>query len=385
MSGPAYVWEGLEVLRQDIEAAARKEISVLVSGETGTGKEVIARSVHELSPRTARRFIALNCAAISPTVIESELFGHVRGAFTGATTSKKGVFEEAHGGTLFLDEIGEFPLELQPKLLRALQEREVVPVGATKPIRCDFRLVSATNRDLQQSVQRGKFREDLFHRISAYPVLVPPLRERPLRARLKIIAAYSELYGVQLTEPAVSALLAYAFPGNVRELANLLERVAISAAGKPIGPDQLPTLGARRTAIAAAPAPSGAERAIDTIAAELPDFKSWSDAVRRAVLALAQVLVDRHAEACAAGMTPTEASRRLLSDVEVPELWHGFEVLVRATAVAILWDFSVNWPDREITATNLATLYGGAFTRGRRAQRPAFRERIRQLLERPRG
>lgn len=208
-----------------LERAAPTEATVLIDGETGTGKELAAEAVHDLSPRAAGPFVALDCGAIAPDLVESELFGHVRGAFTGAISDRRGVFEEAHSGTLFLDEIGELPASLQPKLLRVLEKREVRPVGASTSRPVDVRVVAATNRDLAAEVNRGAFREDLYFRLAVVRVSLPPLRAR--RADIPVLVHHF----VQDIAPAhvgLSARLSQAFasralPGNVRELRNLVE------------------------------------------------------------------------------------------------------------------------------------------------------------------
>jgi two-component system response regulator AtoC len=212
---------------------------VLIRGESGTGKELVARAIHEASPRRARKFVAVNCAAIPAPLLESELFGHVRGAFTDAVRDKPGLFEEADGGTLFLDEVGELPLALQVKLLRALQESEIRPVGGAESIKIDVRLVAATLRDLEVEVAQGRFREDLYYRLNVLPVMVPALRERvediPELARW-FAAKHGARHGrvAELGEDAIEALVARAWPGNVRELENVIERALVLSEGPAI-------------------------------------------------------------------------------------------------------------------------------------------------------
>ncbi len=207
--------------------------TVLLMGESGTGKEVLARCIHSNSPRASRVFVAVNCAALSPTLIESELFGHEKGSFTGAVGQHIGRFERAHGGTLFLDEIGELDANLQAKLLRVLQEKTFERVGGTRQITVDVRVIAATNRDLQRMVADGKFREDLYYRLNTFPLEIPPLRDRPADieplARLFLARAARELGrpAPQLTVEARDRLLGYAWPGNVRELENMMQRLAI--------------------------------------------------------------------------------------------------------------------------------------------------------------
>ncbi|MGH8064886.1 MAG: sigma-54-dependent transcriptional regulator [Candidatus Entotheonellia bacterium] len=224
---------------------APTDATVLIQGESGTGKEVIAKVIHHASPRTDKPFVAVNCGALPEPLLESEIFGHVKGAFTGATAHKKGLFEEAHGGTFFLDEIGEMPPTLQVKFLRVLQEGEVRPVGSTQATTADVRVLAATNRDLGQLMQQGKFREDLFYRLNVIPVVLPPLRER--REDITALAEhflrqYGQKHGrpLRLSAAAVDNLLHYPWPGNVRELENAMERTAILARNDAIGPDDLP-------------------------------------------------------------------------------------------------------------------------------------------------
>jgi len=220
--------------------------STKASGESGTGKELVARALHRRSPRAARPFVAVNCGAIPEALLESELFGHKRGAFTDATSDKAGLFEAAHEGTLFLDEVGELPLSLQVKLLRALQEGTIRRIGETKDRKVDVRLVTATVRDLEAAVRDGEFREDLFYRLHVLPIAVPALRERkddiaPLADHF--IARHNARLGMKirgLDDEARRAMLSYGWPGNVRELENILERAMVLADGDVLGLADLP-------------------------------------------------------------------------------------------------------------------------------------------------
>ena len=235
-----------EVLRQ-VEQVAATPATVLLTGETGTGKEVIAEAIHELSPRADRRLVKVHCAAIPETLLESELFGHARGAFTGAVREKPGLVEVADGGTLFLDEVGEIPLDIQAKLLRVLQEQEVQRIGETTPRRVDVRVVAATNRDLEVEVREGRFREDLWYRINVIPLHLPPLRQRGddvlLLARHFLEQECDRLGRRDLegfTPEALAALAGYAWPGNVRELQNAIARAAALAPGPMVREEDLP-------------------------------------------------------------------------------------------------------------------------------------------------
>jgi transcriptional regulator with GAF, ATPase, and Fis domain len=228
---------GLRNVLREIKTVAPTNATVLIQGETGTGKELLARAIHNLSPRAEHTFIKLNCAAIPAGLLESELFGHEKGAFTGAIARKIGRLELAHQGTLFLDEVGEMPLDLQPKLLRALQEREIERLGGTRPIQVDVRLIAATNRDLAKMVAEKEFRSDLFYRLKVFPVFAPPLRERagdiPILVR-HFVARHSRRMGKTIeTIPAeaMEALVAWKWPGNIRELENFLERAVILSRG----------------------------------------------------------------------------------------------------------------------------------------------------------
>jgi len=228
-----------------VELVAGADSTVLIQGETGTGKELIARAVHNRSPRREQPFIKLNCAALPRELIESELFGHEKGAFTGAIQQRKGRFELAHQGTLFLDEVGELPLEAQAKLLRVLQEQEFERIGGTRAIRVDVRVVAATNRDLERLVEANQFRIDLFYRLNVFPLTMPPLRERPsdiLPLAQFFLAQLAPRLGKPLSgisESAARRLQGYSWPGNVRELHNVIERAAILSAGPALDIDFL--------------------------------------------------------------------------------------------------------------------------------------------------
>ncbi|HSE87831.1 MAG TPA: sigma-54 dependent transcriptional regulator [Candidatus Binatia bacterium] len=225
-----------DVLNQ-VEVVAPTESTVLILGETGTGKELIARAIHTVSSRSSRPFVKLNCAAIPSGLLESELFGHEKGAFTGAVAQRLGRFELAHGGTLFLDEVGDIPLELQPKLLRVLQEHEFERLGSTRTQRVDVRLVVATNRDVAQMVREKQFREDLYFRLNVFPIRIPPLRERagdiPLFVRY-YVDKYAQRMNKRIEtipEEAMEALCSHSWPGNIRELQNFIERAVILTRG----------------------------------------------------------------------------------------------------------------------------------------------------------
>jgi formate hydrogenlyase transcriptional activator len=242
--------EGLRELLERASLVAATSTTVLITGETGTGKELVARAIHDRSPRRERLLVKVNCAAISAGLVESELFGHEKGAFTGALARRKGRFELAHGGTLFLDEVGELPLELQAKLLRVLQERELERVGGTETVRVDVRVVAATNRNLPDMVARGAFREDLYYRLAVFPLALPPLRERPrdvpvlVHALLRRFAREAGKRITAVSPEAMRALADYRWPGNVRELQNVVERAVILARGDVLGIEALPTFAA---------------------------------------------------------------------------------------------------------------------------------------------
>ena len=236
----------MQALLQQVARVAGTDATVCIAGETGTGKEVVARIIHCNSPRAAKAFVAVNCAAIPETLFESELFGHLKGSFTGAHQNKRGLIHSADKGTLFLDEIGEMPLSLQGKLLRTIQQREVLPIGAQVPSKVDVRILAATNKDLGQAVREGRFREDLYYRIQVVPLWIPPLRERrqdiPSLAQFFLKQSIGRLNKSirGFTPDAMQAMVTYAWPGNVRELENLIERAVVMSSTDMITPDLMP-------------------------------------------------------------------------------------------------------------------------------------------------
>jgi two-component system response regulator HydG len=240
--------EAMAKVFKTIEKVARADTTVYIHGESGTGKELVARAVHDASPRRDRPFVGVNCAAIPSTLLESELFGHEKGAFTGAVKRKLGRFEIAHSGTIFLDEIGDVPIEVQAKLLRVLQEKTIERVGGEAPIEVDVRIVSATHRDIKQMVAEGTFREDLLYRLHILPIELPPLRERPgdvtelARHFVDKLAPRTNPDVAGIDDGAMSALKAYRWPGNVRELENVIEQALVFAETEKITADDLPAL-----------------------------------------------------------------------------------------------------------------------------------------------
>jgi two-component system nitrogen regulation response regulator NtrX len=261
--------EVMRLLREKVRLVAPTQASVLISGENGTGKELVAQALHFMSRRAHRPFVEVNCAAIPEELIESELFGHEKGAFTGATSRRQGKFDLAHEGTLFLDEIGDMSLKTQAKILRILEEQRFERVGGSRPIQVDVRVIAATNKNLEEEIERGTFREDLYHRINVIPLQVPPLRERredtPLLAQhfLTELAAADEITPKILSPEALEVLTARPWPGNVRELKNFIWRLSILAPGPVIQADDLAL---------AAPAAEPLPASLETLMS-LPSFR----------------------------------------------------------------------------------------------------------------
>jgi two-component system nitrogen regulation response regulator NtrX len=292
-------------VRAMIERIAPTDARVLVTGESGTGKELVAAAIHFGSARRDRPFVRVNCAAIPRDLVESEMFGHEKGSFTGATERRIGRFELAHTGTLFLDEVGDLGLEAQAKLLRAIEAQEIERVGGGKPIRVDVRIVSATNRDLTRCVIDGTFREDLLFRLNVIPIEVPPLRERPGDIPA-LIAHFSEMHRTRTgrrapnwSDGAMALMTSYRWPGNVRELANIVERLAILHAGADVD---------ERHVRAVLPIDGGATRREDP----LPDPASLDEPLSDTLDAHERMLIVRALSA--AGGNIAEASRRLKTD-----------------------------------------------------------------------
>ncbi len=295
----------LRGVREMIARVAPSDARVLIGGESGTGKELVASAIHAQSPRRDRPFVRVNCAAIPRDLVESEMFGHERGSFTGATERRLGRFELAHTGTLLLDEVGELSAEAQAKLLRAIEAKEIERVGGSKPIKVDVRVLAASNRDLAREVREGRFREDLFFRLNVIPLFVPPLRERPgdISALVSHFAALHRRRSGQAAphwqQDAVDALARYRWPGNVRELANIVERLSILFAGAPIGAVEVASV-----------LPAG--DATSSRPTALPDGERLDTALSEALDEYERLLITR-ALSSANGVV-AEAARRLQTD-----------------------------------------------------------------------
>ncbi len=246
---------------------ARHDTSVIITGESGTGKEVLARHIHRVSPRAEGPFLAVNCGALPETLLESELFGHKAGAFTGASHDRLGLFEEANGGTVFLDEIGDVSAGMQTKLLRVLQEREIVRVGENRPRKVDIRVIAASNKDIKRAVKDGRFREDLYYRLGVIEIEVPPLRDRPediVSLARHLVAKTATRLGLErlrLDSTALDCLTSYTWPGNVRELENVLERAAVLCKDDVIRPEDLPA-GVVQTIAGPLSSPAGGDQSL---------------------------------------------------------------------------------------------------------------------------
>jgi PAS domain S-box-containing protein len=298
----------------DVAQVANTGATVLIFGETGTGKELVARAIHAASPRHDRALVTVNCAAVPATLIESEFFGHEKGAFTGATQRRDGRFALADGGTIFLDEVGELPLDLQAKLLRVLQEGEFEPVGSSKTRKVDVRVVAATNRDLGQAVRDGKFREDLYYRLNVFPITVPPLRERGEDIVLlasAIVKRFAQRMGRAITPLSpedVKRLQGYSWPGNVRELQNVIERAVITARGGRVNLDRaLPET-------ATTPAP-GQRARVEDVPERIRTIRELEDLERqnliRALESTGWRVAGEHGAARLLGMNPSTLASRM--------------------------------------------------------------------------
>jgi two-component system response regulator HydG len=271
-----------------IERLARYPTTALITGESGTGKELVARALHELSPLKDKPFILCNCTTLAPTLLESELFGHVRGSFTGADRDRKGLFEAAHGGSIFLDEIGELPMPVQAKLLRVIENREIKKVGSPEPIRIDIRIIAATNRDLATMVDRGEFREDLYYRLNVGSITLPPLRARTEDIDLlcghfleRLARRLGKDEVVEISEPVLAMFRAHAWPGNIRQLLNVMERALIVARGSSIQLQHLPAAFLAGTASTPTAAMPIAATVIESEVCAAPEFDLSIEAAER--------------------------------------------------------------------------------------------------------
>jgi DNA-binding NtrC family response regulator len=310
-------------LLQMIDRVAASDATVLIVGESGTGKELLARTIHRVGPRKDGPFVAFDCSALAPSLLEAELFGHEKGAFTGAGRARRGLFREANGGTIFLDEIGDIDASVQNKLLRVLQEREIKPVGGDRPVAIDVRVVAATNKDLKALVARGQFREDLYWRLAVVPIQVPPLRERKedipqlaahilarRRGAAKSFAGQETRYPTQVTARALARLQQYRWPGNIRELENVLSRAAILCDGETIRSHDLDMLGLDRPA-GTPSSPTDAEERVDLPPIDierLGDGETLKDVLDRAVRAVERAAVTA---ALKRERNPAAAAKRL--------------------------------------------------------------------------
>jgi DNA-binding NtrC family response regulator len=310
-------------LLQMIDRVAASDATVLIVGESGTGKELLARTIHRVGPRKDGPFVAFDCSALTPSLLEAELFGHEKGAFTGAARARRGLFREANGGTIFLDEIGDIDASVQNKLLRVLQEREIKPVGSDRPVPIDVRVVAATNKDLKALVARGQFREDLYWRLAVVPIQVPPLRERkediPLlaahilarrRGAAKSFGGTQARYPTQITAKALARLAVYRWPGNIRELENVLSRAAILCDGEVIRSHDLAMLAIDPSAPGGGREDIAGERVtLPTIDLDrLGDGEGLKDITDRAVRAVERAAI---AAALRVDRSPAAAAKRL--------------------------------------------------------------------------
>src|SRR5271157_627380 len=283
--------QAIREVRDRIARVAPTDAIVLITGETGTGKELVARAIHRNSPRASRLFVAVNCAAFTETLLESELFGHEKGAFTGADRQRQGLFEAAHEGTLFLDEVAEMSAAAQAKLLRVLTDGQVLRIGTTQPRKVDVRLLAATHRDLQQRVREGLFREDLYYRLAVVPIAIPPLRERredvPVLCELLLrqVALELKLPRRVLSAEALEKLKRYDFPGNVRELRNLIERASILSGAGDLGAESFPvSLLPGRPPMPGSPGLADYQKSLADVLPEVDDLRSFMAEVERELI-----------------------------------------------------------------------------------------------------
>lgn len=373
-----------------VSQVASARTTVLITGESGTGKELVARAIHAGGERASKAFIAVNCAALPEALIESELFGHEKGAFTDARTLKKGRFELAHEGTLFLDEVGDLPSPAQVKLLRVLQERCFERVGGTEPITVNVRVVAATHRDLSTEVKEGRFREDLFYRLNVIQLGLPPLRDRKedLSALIDhFIEKYARENGkaaTGVTPEALEALRAFDWPGNVRELENVIERGVVLASGPSLGSDLLPDYVRcpKRGTSPAARDPSS--HPVENIVTQLPGFTSLAGHAQRAATSLALHLAEEVAVAGALSdliFMPARGKRGGAGSLSAHETWPGFRALAYALAGVVLWDLRNNKAIDDPTPSDLER-YTTGFTRGRRTP---LLDHVRSLVVPPRA
>jgi DNA-binding NtrC family response regulator len=324
-----------------VERVASSDATVLIVGESGTGKELLARTIHRIGPRQDGPFVAFDCSALAPSLLEDELFGHEKGAFTGAHRARRGLFREAHGGSIFLDEIGDIDASVQNKLLRVLQEREIKPVGGERAVPVDVRVIAATNKDLRALVARGVFREDLYYRLAVVPVQVPPLRERMddiprltahilarRRGAAKTFGGAQVRYPTQITAKALARLMAYPWPGNIRELENVLSRAAILCDGEVIRADDLDLVG-----LPGAAPPSAERLALPSLdVGSLKDGIGLKDLVEQAIRLVEQAAIRW---ALAQDRSPAAAARRLgISRAGIYNKMKEYGIAMDGTALA---------------------------------------------------
>lgn len=327
--------ETIQKLHHLLQVVAPRLTTVLVTGESGTGKELVARAIHELSPRKDKPFIPVNCGAIPPELLESEIFGHERGAFTGAVGARAGMFQLAHEGTIFLDEIAELSPRLQVKLLRVLEDRYVRPVGSDRVVKVDARVIAATNKDLQREVDGGRFREDLFYRLQVIPIVMPPLRERRTDIPL-LIAHFLQKYTrqgpdhpVQITDEAMTRLFNYDWPGNVRELENLVQRMVILSRDGWIRPKDLPETVRRGSARNKA-----VDLAVDMLTSKLGNVEEADSALLRGGVESLFRELEKSVQLTDAAAAPASATGSLKAQVNRAEKIFIEERLAHTRSVA---------------------------------------------------